>query len=1224
MTRTTLVTSRRHALGGSGTPDGITDNATQRLREPTPDRSKACILPAWNGLICPRLCLLATSAMAFLASPGTAAPALAEATSRLGITVVAMPTVFTSGPNASCEEPQVFSRRCDAYDVLVRNLGALSSGSPITVEDELPAGTELEEHEEGTINGIEATVLGTEQHISEDCEATEAGRKIRCVYPDSLASGVALAIKLYVKVAVTGTPSLHNHASVSAGGTEEAVAVTTHTAPAGAPQPFGFANFSFGAYDATGTPDRLAADHPESVTTGFSLTTQAGTNGGLQLTEAPKDIVVDLPLGLVGNPQAAPRCNEAELIRTLQESGCPLASEIGALVLQEGEHFAGSAPPGVAGEEYVLPIYNMVPDEGYPAEFALAKFGKPVFMHASVIWTPSGYDLQVIAPGVPGATGADGAYLTFYGNPVQHTGQGVSAAAFFTNPSDCAAGPDAGSLKARIYADSYVKPGEWVTNGQITSGPIGASSHPLLDSGNWVQGTAERPAEEEPFAAGVTGCDALQFNPTLHVLPETAQADTPSGYEVDLRVPQANNIAPVLATPELKDATVTLPAGVSISPPSAEGLQGCSEAQIALSSTEPGTCPAGSDIGAVKVVTPLLADPLEGQIYLGQPLCGSISPCNEADAHEGRLFRLYLQVQGSGVVVKLPGTVSANTVNGQLTASFDENPQLPFSEVQLRFKSGPRAPLANPQTCGRYTTVSELEPWSSPQTPTALSESAFAITGCQGFPFNPAFSAGTVNPEGGAYSPFTLTFSRADGEQDLSQISVQTPPGLLGKIAGVPECGEAQANAGTCGPESQIGTTTVAAGAGAHPLYLTGRVYLTGPYAGQPFGLSIVVPAVAGPFNLGAVVVRSSIAINPTTAALTITSTPLPQIIDGVPIRLKTVNVAVNRPGFMFNPTNCAQQQITATITGAQGASAAVSSPFAVTGCAGLPFKPVFTASTGGSASKANGASLTVKIAQKPGEANIHKVNLQLPISLPSRLTTLQKACTEAQFNANPAGCPEGSFVGTATAHTPVLNAPLTGPAILVSHGGADFPDVEFVLQGEGVQIVLDGKTDIKKGRTYSNFETVPDTPITSFETILPVGPHSVLGAYVPGSNHYNFCGQSLTLPTTITAQNGAVVTQTTKLGVTGCPPSVAITKTAVKGNSVAVTVKLGQQGTVKITGRGLRTTTKRGLKAGTRVINVPLTAVGRAAKRHGGKLKVQAALTVAGKTGTATATLRA
>jgi hypothetical protein len=447
----------------------------------------------------------------------------------------------------------------------------------------------------------------------------------------------------------------------------------------------------------------------------------------------------------------------------------------------------------------------------------------------------------------------------------------------------------------------------------------------------------------------------------------------------------------------------------------------------------------------------------------------------------------------------------------------------------------------------------------------------------------------------------------------------------LAKIAGVPLCGEAQANAGTCGPESQLGTTSVLAGSGEHPLYVPGgRVYLTTGYKGQPFGLSIVVPAVAGPFNLGNVVIRAAIHIDPNTAQVTVLSNPLPQSRDGVPFRLRTVNVEINRAGgFTFNPTNCVQQSITATLTGAQGASANVASPFAVTGCKTLPFKPAFSASTQAKTSKANGASLVVKVAQKPGEANIHKVDLQLPLAFPSRLTTLQKACTEAQFNTNPAGCPEGSFIGTAKAVTPVLNASLVGPAILVSHGGAAFPDVKFILQGEGVEIVLDGKTDIKKGITYSKFETVPDAPISSFETVLPEGPHSILGTNIPASAKYSLCGQKLVMPTTITGQNGAQVTQSTNIAVTGCgKPSIKITKPKIKGNTVLLTVTTTQQGTVTVSGNGLKMI-KKTLAAGAHQLKVSLTKNGRTARKHHKKTKVKASVKDSNGSSSKTITLK-
>jgi hypothetical protein len=341
-----------------------------------------------------------------------------------------------------------------------------------------------------------------------------------------------------------------------------------------------------------------------------------------------------------------------------------------------------------------------------------------------------------------------------------------------------------------------------------------------------------------------------------------------------------------------------------------------------------------------------------------------------------------------------------------------------------------------------------------------------------------------------------------------------------------------------------------------------------------------VVPAVAGPFNLGNIVTRSSIRINPVTAQVTVVSDPLPLMVNsveglesGIPSDIRTVTVTINRPGFEFNPTNCSPMSVTATLTGAQGASAPASSQFQAANCANLPFHPSFTAATEGKASKANGAAFIVKVAAKPGEANIEKTDLTIPAVLPSRLTTIQKACVDQVFEANPASCDEGSVIGTATVHSPDIKSPLTGPAYLVSHGGAAFPDVEFVLQGEGITLILDGHTDIKKGVTYSRFETVPDAPIETFETILPTGPHSALTADVPEKLDYNLCGQNIQAPTTIVAQNGAVINQTTNVAVNGCPNKITILSHHINGHTITLKISVPSAGTLTATGKHLTKT---------------------------------------------------
>jgi hypothetical protein len=409
------------------------------------------------------------------------------------------------------------------------------------------------------------------------------------------------------------------------------------------------------------------------------------------------------------------------------------------------------------------------------------------------------------------------------------------------------------------------------------------------------------------------------------------------------------------------------------------------------------------------------------------------------------------------------------------------------------------------------------------------------------------------------------------------------PPGLSGLLTGVKLCGEAEANAGTCGAESEVGETTVSVGVGSSPFAVKGgRVFITGPYKGAPFGLSIVNPAKAGPYDLGKVIVRAKIEVDPVTAALTISSDnegsyKIPQYLKGIPLQIKHVNVTITRPGFTFNPTNCEHMQIGGTLSSTEGASQALAVPFQATNCATLAFAPKFSASTSGKTSKANGAALKVKIAfpntPQGSEANIKAVKVELPLQLPSRLTTLQKACLASVFEANPASCPAASIVGHATAITPLLPVPLTGPAYFVSYGNAKFPELILLLQGYGVTIMLHGETFIsKKGITSSTFHTVPDQPVSSFELTLPEQPYSALAANV------NLCTllhttttkktitrrgkrvrvtvkqttSNLRMPTEITAQNGAVIHQSTPIAITSCTPTKAKPKKAKKARRAA------------------------------------------------------------------------
>jgi hypothetical protein len=697
----------------------------------------------------------------------------------------------------------------------------------------------------------------------------------------------------------------------------------------------------------------------------------------------------------------------------------------------------------------------------------------------------------------------------------------------------------------------------------------------------------------------------LQFAPQIAVQPETSLADEPVGLEVNLTVPLSEE-PEALATPQLRDTTLTLPRGVSVSPGAVDGIRACEatgpegidiptglnaeggplqpgelgegeeyglngEPQLA-----PGHCPKASTLGTAEAVTPLLSEPIKGHVYLARPGCGGAGqrPCTEQDAVDGNLYRLYLELGGegplakTGVHFKVPMETEANPSTGQLTTRVLETPQAPFSELKVHLNGGPRAPLDNPAACGPAVTSADFTPWSAPGstaeglfvagTPDATPSSFYEVNGCLApTPFKPGFVAGTVTPQAAQFSSFTLNISRNDREQYVKGVQLHTPPGLLAMLSSVPLCAEAQADAGTCSEESKIGTTRVASGGGSHPFEIEGDVYLTGPYRGAPFGLSVVTHVVAGPFNLGVVVVRSRITIDPEDSTATITTDEtgpyaLPQIVFGVPVRLQRVTVDIDRPGFMFNPTDCKGMLVTANISGNQDAVASISSPFAAGGCRSLAFKPKFTVTTSGRTSRVNGASLDAKVSYPAGAfgnyANVARVKVSLPKQLPSRLSTLQKACTARVFEANPAACPKASIVGIARTRTPVLPVKLEGPAYFVSHGGQAFPSLIVVLQGDNVRVDLTGTTFIneKTNITSSTFKTVPDVPVESFELYLPQGRNSALAA---NSNLCRVRGK-LAMPTEFVGQNGAVFKQSTKIAIVGCPKATKGKKKKAKNSA--------------------------------------------------------------------------
>jgi hypothetical protein len=969
---------------------------------------------------------------------------------------------------------------------------------------------------------------------------------------------------------------------------------------------FGIKNLVVNFLNEDGTPDTQAGSHPFQFLDIFELNShfkRLESNADSPYIRLPdgilRDVTVDLPPGFVGDPNAtSKKCTGAEL----RANSCPLEASVGVLYLNWSE-----AQPRQASHN--SEVFAMVPVRGVALQIG-TNFLEPMLYINNGVLAGGDYPVQATVTGAPTSAPVLRSKLVIRGV----VGQGVNRKPFLTMPTGCH-----GPLRSTMAADSWEQPGQWAKASTVASNAAGT---PVSLAGcSKLKFLPE--ISVAPDSSNASTSSGLTVN--VHV-PQTAALNPDGLAESALRdttvaLPQGVSINPS-GGGGLEACTsepAALAAGALGSPGDQIGYKGQEELNA---ESEPGTkwstftpelasplapgmnfCPNGSKVGTVKIKTPLLEHELEGSVYLAAQ-----------DANPfGSLIAMYIVAEDpySGTLVKLAGEVSLNPQTGQIVTTFKNTPDVPFENLELHFFGGERAPLATPTRCGTYTTTAVFVPWDG--NGAAEPTSSFTIDHgpnggpCPGasLPFNPTVSAGATNIQAGAFSPLTVTMNRKDGEQNLKSIEAKLPPGLSGVLTGVELCPEPRANEGLCGENSKVGEATISVGVGNDPFTVTGgKFYLTGPYNGSgactvgqsgcaPFGLTFEVPAKAGPFDLAntknnhpacdCVVVRGKIELDPLTAAITITSNPpgspysIPTSIEGIPLEIQHVNATTTRGQFQFNPTNCSKMSLTGTLQLSEGGSSTISTPFQVTNCAVLGFKPGFKVSTSGKTSRSKGASLTAKLtypkAPFGSQANIARVKVDLPKQLPSRLTTLQKACTAAQFNTNPAGCPAASFIGHAKAITPILPVPLEGPAIFVSHGGEAFPSLIVVLQGYGVTIDLVGSTFISKaGITSSTFKTVPDQPVTSFELTLPEGKYSALAA------NGNLCASTktvtvskrvtrringhtrrvtvkvkqsvaapLVMPTEFVAQNGAVIHQSTPVSVTGCAKAKPAKKTKKK-----------------------------------------------------------------------------
>jgi hypothetical protein len=937
-----------------------------------------------------------------------------------------------------------------------------------------------------------------------------------------------------------------------------------------------------------------AAGHPPWGLTGFEVA-HSGSGESRRPEETLKRIRVDVPPGLAADPQTLPACSRA----AFNAGTCNALTKAGFVEL---EAFVGAPVNKVLTLEGN--VWNLEQEAGLPLLFGIEVKGVPPLVENTLLLLEGhvSYAKEPVleARGVP-----SGDFHEWF--EINNIPPEVSVK-LGPLPIELAKAK-LQTLKSKLFFNGRAGNGNFLTLPSECGPPSKSTSYlELEDEKHEITSAPTVPP------VGVDGCKNVPFTPNTQVKPQATGYDQPDGAITNVLVPQ-NEAEGEINTADIASGHALFPEGLTLNPSAAHGLQACAPSQMHFETKEPAACPAGSRLGSVAIETDLPKGSLTGSVYLASP---SGTPI------KGPPYTIYVVAESVyDVKVKVEATVTPDPNTGRLkvdvvnsTAHPFNLPQLPFASAILELNTGNRAPLANPLSCAGAKTESDLIAYSGEEIFKELKPSfAFPTTGCPSpIPFALTQNTQTANATAGAFSPYTFNLSRADGQQYLSQVSTTLPAGLLGAIPSVALCGEPQAAQGTCAASSQIGTATVTAGAGGEPYPFSGPVFLTGPYDGAPYGLSIPVPVLTGSpptptFNLGTVVTRATINVDPHTARVTVTSTNLPTIVGGVPVRLKTLKVEVNRPSFIFNPTNCGALATESTLSGftalgsSVGVTQSLSTPFQVGNCVALPFKPSFKVSTSAKTSRATGASLQVSLTQGAHQANMRSVFVQLPKQLPSRLTTLQKACPEATFAANPVNCRKlGSEVGTATVMTPVLPGKLTGSAYLVSHGGEAFPDLDIVLEGDGVKVTLVGNTSIKHGITSSTFAAIPDVPVSSFALSLPVGAHSVLTA------NGSLCKKPLTMPTTITGQNGAVIKQSTRISVSGCP--VEIVSHRIVGHKLVLKVKTFAAGRISVKGKNLKTVSRRLGKATTTTLKIPLSrgglkALDKARQKHR-RLKVR------------------
>ncbi len=890
-------------------------------------------------------------------------------------------------------------------------------------------------------------------------------------------------------------------------------------APAATAAEFGLTELEVSSITESGAPEVQAGAHP------FALVTELSTvgeevppgSGHIYPVQEMKDLRIAFPPGLVGKPTAAQRCTIVQFLASGEKTDCPDDSAVGVAEITYG---------GGEGDSHTAQaaLYNLTPAFGSVARLGFVVENlAPVMLNVKVNPEPP-HNVIATASNITQEVFFDAAKTTVWGVPASpaHDAQrgnclkdgGTCPASgeevpFLSLPTDCTA-----PLSFGFEADSWQNPS-----------PPGVP-YPFQATAT-VQDESNPPNDLSP-----SGCANLKFEPTLEARPTTNVADAPSGLHVDLHVPQPDEVTEpgALRQADLRQTVVTLPPGLVINPSAANGLGSCSEEQIGYlgkhEAGAPAGCPDSAKIGTAEVNTPLIDHPLEGSVYVATPYANPF----------GSLLAIYVAIDDpvTGIVVNLPGEIQPDPVTGQIRAAFTDTPQLPFEDFKLEFNKGPHAPLRTPAVCREYATASTMTPWTAPEGSAVSDSDPWAISAAPGggacpgsggaLPNSPQLEAGSATPTAGAFGPLVVHLRRDDDSQEFSQLTLSPPPGLLARLVGVPYCSEeaiaaAAAKSGSeeqespsCPAVSRVGSVNIAAGAGPSPYWVHGEVYLSGPYNGAPLSLAVITPAVAGPFDLGTVVVRVALRVDPETARITAVSDRIPAILAGIPLDVRSINMSVDRPNFALTGTSCDPSSFTGQLVSTLGNSASLTEPYQLAECRRLAFKPKLSLRLFGQTHRGAHPKLRAVLRMPVGgQANVARAAVALPHSEFLEQAHINTICTRVQFAVK--ACPKGSVYGYAKAWSPLLDQPLRGPVYLRSSDHT-LPDLVASLDGQ-IHVDLVGRIDSVHDGIRTTFDSVPDAPVSKFILNMRGGGKGLL------VNSTDICRGRHAASATFTAQNG-------------------------------------------------------------------------------------------------------